>query len=432
MVENNISLESKLEGRMESLDSALLAIRNDVSGLRTETFAKISKLENDAKIAEEKIESRFAVQESVNMQFSAEVGKVKSSVLAVQQVVDGHHRQFDDINKNLQVVKETTQRQDARLILLEDSMNGIGENIMSTVQREISNLRPDELEQTRSVNEMLSKKVTELEERMYAAQRSANVGNVVSHAALPNYLRFHGESKEQPYSFLTALENYFLVNGTPETMKLRFVEEALSSKAQYWWQALTPTPRSYEEWRGKFLERYWNQHHRFELRYRLMSEKYRKGSAESMCDFVTRKVSAFKICSENFDPAEIIRILIRQMPGNVRNLLWNNMPETIDELIERVSRFDQTNDGNDQDSPNERSRFGNNGGGTNGYNGTKYRQENVCAVEVRTGEKAPRQGKPQGGPSQQQPKPKENGGGRQDMNQGESEAKRNVDRRPEN
>lgn len=93
------------------------------------------------------------------------------------------------------------------------------------------------------------KKVTELEERMYAAQRSANVGNVVSHAALPNYLRFHGESKEQPYSFLTALENYFLVNGTPETMKLRFVEEALSSKAQYWWQALTPTPRSYEEWR---------------------------------------------------------------------------------------------------------------------------------------------------------------------------------------
>ncbi len=97
-------------------------------------------------------------------------------------------------------------------------MNGIGENIMSTVQREISNLRPDELEQTRSVNEMLSKKVTELEERMYAAQRSANVGNVVSHAALPNYLRFHGESKEQPYSFLTALENYFLVNGTPETM----------------------------------------------------------------------------------------------------------------------------------------------------------------------------------------------------------------------
>ncbi len=41
MVENNISLESKLEGRMESLDSALLAIRNDVSGLRTETFAKI-------------------------------------------------------------------------------------------------------------------------------------------------------------------------------------------------------------------------------------------------------------------------------------------------------------------------------------------------------------------------------------------------------
>ncbi len=59
-------------------------------------------------------------------------------------------------------------------------------------------------------------------------------------------------------------------------------------------------------------------------------------------------------------------------------------------------------------------------------------RKNVCAVEVRTGEKAPRQGKPQGGPSQQQPKPKENVWGRQDMNPGESEATRNVDRRPEN
>ncbi len=79
---------------------------------------------------------------------------------------------------------------------------------------------------------MLSKKVTELEERMYAAQRSANVGNVVSHAALPNYLRFHGEARTAVF-FSNGVRKYFLVNGTPETMKLRFVEEALSSKAQY-------------------------------------------------------------------------------------------------------------------------------------------------------------------------------------------------------
>lgn len=125
-----------------------------------------------------------------------------------------------------------------------------------------------------------------------------------------------------------------------------------------------------------------------------------------MCDFVTRKVSAFKVCSEEFNPDEVIRILIRQMPNQIRNLLWNNMPETIDDLIERVSRFDQINDGNEQDGGEHRPQ----NQGASGYNKfpTKPKSENICAMGVRAGDKTVNVERPQGGQPQQQKPPQGN------------------------
>ncbi len=80
-------------------------------------------------------------------------------------------------------------------------------------------------------------------------------GNVITSASalvLPSYLKFHGDVKEQPWSFISKLESYFTINNIPDRLKLHVVEQAMSAKAHHWWTSLVPEPTSYKEWKDKF------------------------------------------------------------------------------------------------------------------------------------------------------------------------------------
>lgn len=119
----------------------------------------------------------------------------------------------------------------------------------------------------------------------------------------------------------------------------------MSAKPHHWLTSLVPEPMNYKEWKEKFLRRYWNENHKFDLKYKLMSERYRKGGAETMCDFATRKIAAFKACEEGIDNNELTRIIIRQLPVSIQNLLWNSIPVDYEDLVERLSLFDRTLNG---------------------------------------------------------------------------------------
>ncbi len=136
---------------------------------------------------------------------------------------------------------------------------------------------------------------------------------------MPSYIKVHGEIKEQPLSFLAKLESYFTIKNIPERLKLHITEQEVSGKAHRWWTSLVPEPSCYAEWREKYLRRYWNESRKFDLKYKSIGERYRKGGQESTCDFATRKIAAFKACEEKADTGEIMRIVIRQLPNSIQS-----------------------------------------------------------------------------------------------------------------
>ena len=75
---------------------------------------------------------------------------------------------------------------------------------------------------------------------------------------------------------------------------------------------------------------------------RLIDEKYRVNSNESIRDFATRKVALFKACDPNMTSEEIFSIIIRQFPVGIQNLLNSVIPLDFDRLQELLSRYDQT------------------------------------------------------------------------------------------
>ncbi len=70
-----------------------------------------------------------------------------------------------------------------------------------------------------------------------------------------------------------------------------------------------------------------------------------KAGRKTMCDFATRKIAAFKACEEGINNNDLIRIIIRQLPVSIQNLLWNSMPVDYEDLVERLSLFDRTLNG---------------------------------------------------------------------------------------
>ncbi len=221
MEQNYTSLRGSLSGKLDKIEgelrNAISGIREGVEVFKSETLVWFSKLEGDNRANEEKLETSFAIQEMVNQQQGADVGEVKSSVSTLRQAVQQQHEQLSDVNKDIHGIRAASQRQDVRLRQIEDTVSGMSMNIRATVQSEINPIKSTEAGKFKEADEVLWAKIADREKRVYAAQRTGMSGAVVGHATLPNYLRSHSENREQPYSFLTELENYFLVNGIPRT-----------------------------------------------------------------------------------------------------------------------------------------------------------------------------------------------------------------------
>ena len=91
----------------------------------------------------------------------------------------------------------------------------------------------------------------------------------------------------------------------------------------------------------KFLARYWGREVRLETKMRLMDERFRANGSESMRDFATRKIAAFRACDPEMCEDEITRIIICQLPYRIQDLLKSVLPIDNDRLQELLARYDQ-------------------------------------------------------------------------------------------
>ena len=99
---------------------------------------------------------------------------------------------------------------------------------------------------------------------------------------------------------------------------------------------------SFKTWKELFLERYWSEELRLETKMKLIDERYRSNTRESLRDFATRKITTFKACDPRMSESKIIKIVIRQLPYAIQNLLNSVVPINADTLQTLLARYDQT------------------------------------------------------------------------------------------
>ena len=75
---------------------------------------------------------------------------------------------------------------------------------------------------------------------------------------------------------------------------------------------------------------------------KLIDERYRPNKRESLRDFATRKITTFKACDPRMSEGEIVKIVIRQLPYAIQNLLNSVVPINADTLQTLLARYDQT------------------------------------------------------------------------------------------
>lgn len=160
---------------------------------------------------------------------------------------------------------------------------------------------------------------------------------------VPPTLKFSGLPEEHPYSFLKALDSFMALSRLPEQYKTHLLYQILQKNARTWLETLEPFPQTIQEFKIKFLNRYWSEEIQLNHKMTVMNTYY-KPTLGSMRDYAAGKIAALKLCSPPMEDKEIICLLTRHFPYSIQNLIRSIAPRDIEAFQSLLGNYDITAD----------------------------------------------------------------------------------------
>ena len=374
------------EERFDRLDSCLVDQAAKLENLEAKFDHKIGTLQNQlegrcGKI-ETSVENLGQELESSRAEARENIIKIESEISQKLQACDRKVEAYcESITENIAEVKT---EMNGKFTKIETKLSTEVSEIHGKFEKlgviEGANIRDREEKLKKEIDKNLIKLVREEIEKEKEngpiANSSGGSGLRFSWAP-PQNLCFWGKADENPKVFLDRAENYMdLTKAVPSKLKPKFMQELLRGNAAHWLTALAPFPQTYEEFRTKFLARYWNEQTRYEFERKILENRWDKRRDQSYLDYAMEKISAIKLCDPMIEDKKVIWLLTAHYPTYVQNLINSVGCEDLDRFQELLAQFDRTrvisyednwerNQGNGQNRPSWRRDDRNRGNAAN-------------------------------------------------------------------
>lgn len=122
---------------------------------------------------------------------------------------------------------------------------------------------------------------------------------------------YNGKNWEKPINFLREVEEYFNLVGADDDISLRLIGQSLNYDAKDWWIARRDTISSWDEFKSKFLSRFWGDEIQRDIKRDIEYGFYKEESKITWSEYAGRKFATAIGLNPPMLEEEIVRNLIR-------------------------------------------------------------------------------------------------------------------------
>lgn len=142
------------------------------------------------------------------------------------------------------------------------------------------------------------------------------------------------ETKTNPSSFISELDEYIRIFNVPEELKLPLARRCLEGKAIDWFNLTIDKACSYQEFKSQFLNRFWSASRQSSVIRDLMSGSYDSRGKQSMADYYMEKAQIGKLVRPVITDKQIIDLVTNHFPPLVKNHIYVAKPNTPCEMLD--------------------------------------------------------------------------------------------------
>ena len=320
---------------------------------KQEERAQRRMVEEQKKIIDELKEHKQEQVRQIQEQYQVIVEKFESW----EQRIDGRVQEIcSELSRNITTKMEgRIEAQDKAIESLHVQVKGVSQGMERKIEnckRELADTKVELKESVAACRKEVQKDVRKCEDDIAELQievqelkevkTAPNVGGGPVNIAIPSSLKFSGDVKENPYSFMRAVERYLAVSCLPEKSKTQVIYQMLQDNARTWADTITPFPNTVTEFKQMFFRRYWSEDIQLNFKMGLMNSMYKPSGGGGMRDYAARRIMDFRSLSPPMSDQEIMCILIRQFPTTTQNLLRSACHTDLEKFQDALGSFDLT------------------------------------------------------------------------------------------
>lgn len=290
-----------------------------------------ARIKEVANMLENKLEERFKevfnAKEQRMQQVENEVKNVrqefKETEAQLGKKMGNMEEQFHENQREIAYVKRDVQKEYHEI---QNQLKGV---------REVT---------TSSMEEQMEKYKREMRRELNGMSGLGNVnilkGLVSKDMELPKF----SKRRFNPMSFLKLVEKKFckpLEEGVVEWENVASViSNALEGECKAWFHVYSDNITNFEEFREKFIEKFWNDRIQSRERERLMYGKYRPQEGVSRTEYFLAHVSIWQNLEGVGTEEDIVRMMLKHFSDRIREAAWMQRIRSIKEMENLLESFD--------------------------------------------------------------------------------------------
>ena len=327
---NNIQVREELEKNINHIQEEIghnmivveENVRSEVESVRRELRENRNRTENTITTINERLctnSGQLSVLETKLIEMTSQLEVVNKRVTMSENNVRNQTRETERnnerVNSTLEGIRNIVDKPST-------SSNNSDDNQIPIVH--LDNNEPA-AEQNSSEYHMLSRNVIPQEQQEGLQNFSFN------EVKLP---RFSGSETDHPLRYLKELEQFFILRGVPERLKISILKNSLTSNA-LWWSELQLTPHTtYREFKDMFIQHFWSNSRQNSVRLEIVNGKYDSRKHGSYVDYFIMMNEKAKHLQPEFQQSELFSSLARHFPSDIRAALVVTRPKDAKEMLQ--------------------------------------------------------------------------------------------------
>lgn len=149
---------------------------------------------------------------------------------------------------------------------------------------------------------------------------------------------FNGRNAS-PTEFIESLENWLEEKWIPREQRLSFAKRSLKGDAAIWFEIFAGNSGSFEEFRHKFMQRYWDAQKQQEALLRIMKGKYEDRGSSNMAEYflkIYKKIKTIKYLNQD----DVVDVIAAHFSIDVARILVSTNPKSIENIYKTLERLD--------------------------------------------------------------------------------------------